>query len=63
MDRLKVGIGALLLAVSCGTVLASGAVGTPIPLVGLGLASLGLGVGTLVVGTSGTDGRPVRSSD
>ncbi|MFT4892124.1 MAG: hypothetical protein ACI9YT_003065 [Halobacteriales archaeon] len=59
MDRLKVGIGALLLAVSSGTVLASGIVGTSIPLVGLALASLGLGVGTLVVGTSGSDGRPV----
>lgn len=59
MDRRKVGIGALLLAVSSGTILASGDVGTPVPLVGLTLASLGLAVGTLVVGTSGTDGRPV----
>lgn len=59
MDRLKVGVGALLLAVSSGTILASGDMGTPIPLVGLALASLGLAVGTLFVGTAGTDGRPV----
>ncbi|MFT4964354.1 MAG: hypothetical protein ACI9PP_001634 [Halobacteriales archaeon] len=59
MHRLKVGIGALLLAVSSGTILASGDVGTSMPLVGLALASLGLAVGTLVVGTSGTNGRPM----
>jgi len=59
MDRLKVGVGALLLAVSSGIILASGELGTPIPLIGLTVASLGLAVGTLVVGTSGTEGRPV----
>jgi hypothetical protein len=59
MDRLKVGVGALLLAVSSGTILASGDLGTPIPLIGLTVASLTLAVGTLVVGTSGTEGRPV----
>ena len=59
MDRVKVGIGALLLAVSSGVILASGEIGSPIPLVGLAIASLGLSIGTLLVGTSGTGGRPV----
>jgi len=59
MDKTKVIVGALLLVVSSVVLLTTGFLGTPVPLLAAGLASLGLAAGSLLIGTSDTDGRPV----
>lgn len=58
MDTKQVGLGALLLLVSSAILLATGTIGTGIPLVLAAVAALGMAAGSLLIGTSG-EGRPV----
>jgi len=60
MDSLKVAGGALLLLASSAVLFAAGSFDVSIATAaGLALASLGLAAGSLLVGTSESDGRPV----
>ncbi len=60
MDRIKVVGGALLLLVSSVVLFAAGLAETSIvTAAALTLAALGLAAGSLLVGTSESDGRPV----
>jgi hypothetical protein len=59
MDTLKIVLGSLLLVVSSVLLLATGTIDSPIPAYGAGIAAILLTIGTLMVGTSGSEGRPV----
>jgi hypothetical protein len=54
----KIGLGALLLLVSSGLILATGTLGSALPVVSASIAALGLAAGALLVGTA-EDGQPV----
>jgi len=57
-DKRKVMLGVVLLVVSSALILATGQLGTGVPVFAAALAALGLAAGALLVGTS-EDGRPV----
>ncbi|NHN47665.1 hypothetical protein G9464_08650 [Halostella sp. JP-L12] len=59
MDTKKVALGVVLLAVSSAILLASGIMRGQSLLIPAALASLGMAAGSLLIGTSGSDGRPV----
>lgn len=59
MDVTKVSLGLLLLAVSSVILFATSPAGTGLPIVAIGVASLGMAAGALLVGTNTEEGRPV----
>ena len=59
MDTKKVALGVVLLAVSSVILLATGIMREQSLLIPAALASLGMAAGSLLIGTSGSDGRPV----
>ena len=59
MDTKKVALGVVLLAVSSVILIATGIMREQSLLIPAALASLGMAAGSLLIGTSGSDGRPV----
>jgi len=59
MDTKKVALGVVLLAVSSVILMATGILREQSLLIPAALASLGMAAGSLLIGTSGSDGRPV----
>ncbi|PSQ26589.1 hypothetical protein BRD03_09705 [Halobacteriales archaeon QS_9_68_17] len=59
MDTKKVALGVVLLAVSSVILIATGIMREQSLLIPAALASLGMAAGSLLIGTSGGDGRPV----
>ena len=59
MDTKKVALGVVLLAVSSVILMATGIMRGQSLLIPAALASLGMAAGSLLIGTSGSDGRPV----
>jgi len=59
MDTKKVALGVVLLAVSSVILMATGIMREQSLLIPAALASLGMAAGSLLIGTSGSDGRPV----